>query len=85
MSHETATTTLTTTLPIRQSAMSLMCAWRLNRGTEWLARGPGLIFTRFGLELQSYLCQSSSEAENGFVYSMLDQTQGFAHMPASSD
>jgi len=53
--------------------------WRLNRGTEWLARGPGSIFTRFGPELQSYLRQSASEAENGFVYSMLDQTQGFTH------
>jgi len=53
--------------------------WRLNRGTEWLARGPGSIFTRFGPKLQSYLCQSVSEAENGFVYSMLDQTKGFTH------
>ena len=41
--------------------------------------GPGSIFTRFGPELQSYLRQSASEAEKGFVYSMLDQTQGFAH------
>ena len=47
--------------------------WRLNRGTEWLARGPGSIFTRFGPELRSYLRQTASEAENGFVYSMLDQ------------
>jgi len=53
--------------------------WRLNRGTEWLARGPGSIFTRFGPKLQSYLRQSVSEAENGFVYSMLDQTKGFTH------
>jgi len=53
--------------------------WRLNRGTECLARGPRSIFTRFGPELQSYLRQSASEAENGCVYSMLDQTQGFTH------
>jgi len=51
----------------------------IGRGTEWLARGPGSIFTRFGPELQSYLRQSASEAENGFVYSMLDQTQGFTY------
>ena len=37
------------------------------------------MFTRFGPELQSYLRQSASEAENGFVYSMLDQTQGFTY------
>jgi len=49
--------------------------WRLNRGTEGLARGPRSIFTRFGPELR----QSASEAENGFVYSMLDQTKGFTH------
>ena len=53
--------------------------WRLSRDTEWLARGPGSIFTRFGPELQSYLRHSVPEAENGFVYSMLNQTQGFTH------
>jgi len=53
--------------------------WRLNRGTKLLARGHGSIFTSFGPELQSYLRQSVSEAEIGFVYSMLDQTQGFTH------
>ena len=44
-----------------------------------MARGPGSILTRFGPELQSYLRQSASEAENGFVLYMLDQTQGFTH------
>jgi len=53
--------------------------WRLNRGTKRLARGPGSIFSRFGPELQSYLRQSTTEAENGFLYSTLDQTQGFTH------
>jgi len=48
-------------------------------GTEWLARGPRSIFTRFGRELESYLRQSATEAENGFVCSTLDQTQGFTH------
>jgi len=37
--------------------------WRLNRDAEWLARGPGSIFTRFGPKLQSYLRQSAPEAE----------------------
>jgi len=41
--------------------------WRLNRRTEWLVRGHGSIFTPLGPELQSYLRQSVTEAENGFV------------------
>jgi len=33
---------------------------------------------RFGFHPQSYLKQST-EAQNGFIYFMLDQTQGFTH------
>jgi len=44
----------------------------LNCGTEWLAKNSGSIFACFGPDL-------AAEAENGFVYSMLDQTQGFNH------
>jgi len=52
--------------------------WRTTRGTQWLANGPGSIFDRFGPHPQSYLKQST-DADNGFVDFMLDQTQGFTH------
>jgi len=60
MRHGTATTTLTTTAyqtVCNEFDVDPKSDWRLNRGTEWLARGPGSIFTRFGPELQSYLRQ----------------------------
>ncbi len=52
--------------------------WRTTRGTQWLANGPGSYMDRFGFHPQSYLKQSS-DANDGFVGFMLDQTQGFTH------
>ena len=52
--------------------------WRATRGTQWLANGPGSYMDRFGFHPQSYLKQST-EAQNGFIDFMLDQTEGFTH------
>ena len=52
--------------------------WRATRGTQWLANGPGSYMDRFGFHPQSYLRQST-EAQNGFIDFMLDQTEGFTH------
>jgi len=52
--------------------------WRTTRGTQWLANGPGSYMDRFGFHPQSYLKQSS-DANDGFVGFMLDQTMGFTH------
>ena len=52
--------------------------WRATRGTQWLANGPGSYMDRFGFHPQSYL-KKSTEAQNGFIDFMLDQTEGFTH------
>ena len=55
MSHGTATTTYNHTVfqtVCNEFDVNPKSDWRLNRGIEWLARGPGSIFTRFGPELQ---------------------------------
>jgi len=52
--------------------------WTTTKGTQWRAGGPGYYLDTDGMHHQSYLNQSS-DANDGFVGFMLDQTMGFTH------